>query len=518
MSTPELPPTDVESETNTNNDNAATSNASHDTADADNVGAGYAYRKPLKTLPQNLQNLRERTQQFYGELKTDKKLRVKTIIVGCSVALMFVVLVLSTCSPRKSSPFLPAPETVTLGGEKFSGEKFIGLEATRKTQNKDLIAELKNIVNNNETPNDLSTASTNKDATLIDMFISERFCEKSEQDALTRLYNESPLGSWTIPPSVIKKLKPDIRRLQRERDLLRKVFDDQSSLFQFDIVNYEGSADALPVKDYLSDYMLVEEFSAAAALDEGDLTIAVTSLCYLFKAAEKASRAYSLAIRLSAAAVREKACHILQTLVLSPDFSAAYRDIVVNELVTTLRSWQPDQTAWIGERANGMLTFERIRLKGLNEGLSSDELVELVNREIYDKVYDNLLYTIDPDEAFYLQSFSKLITESENPFYERGGFCSNLESDIRTKYGTDEEPYISGFLLKGVRGKMRLQAIDKARIESCYLALALASGKRPPKTIVDPVFGKPYTIQETETSVSVGFSPELKPFVVPKTK
>ena len=482
------------------------------------IGAGYAYRRDVEALPENFL---ERSRELGEKILKNQEWRNWAILLGIMFLGLLTLLLISTIRCRDDSPGAPLmliPEKITIGGETFEGRRFLGLESTRKTQNPTLVAELQAILKSNEAPNDLSAESV-VDSFNMEKILENCFTRMSDKDYgdLQLLAQESSIGAWSIPPATLRQTAPILQRLEADRHTIRTALENKATEFTFDVVQFEGSGDAPPSSDWLLNYVRMEEFSLAQSLERGATAEATSSLRFIFRAAQKTSKAKSVALRYTAAKIRQKGVNILQSLVLRPEFTSVFRREIEQELLAALADWPADRTAWIGERANGMLVFETIRKMGLENVLSEAELEELDHRKIYDKVNNNLLTSLDPDEAFYLKTMAALIASCDEPFYRRGAFCDELEQTLREKFGADDEPYISMFLLRGVRGMMQSQAADRALVETCCLALATAEGRKLPRITVDPVFGNPYVVQEAGNAVSVGFSPEARPFIVLKS-
>jgi hypothetical protein len=220
---------------------------------------------------------------------------------------------------------------------------------------------------------------------------------------------------------------------------------------------------------------------------------------------------------MKAAELRLKTLDTLQAVLLSPNLTKDDLQYIHDMLKEQLNNWTADKEMWIGDRASGMKVYNMIMQYGLDKGLEPDEIEKLQKRGIYDIVNKNLLKKTTPDEIFYLQAMRTIIDEAQRPFYKRVTALNQIEDQLRLKYGTEDEPYIAEFLLRGVADMMQYCALDRTRCETAFLAVEASLGDTASIT-TETIYGNDYEIKKTKTEVIVTYPRNLKPFRAPVLK
>ncbi|HBT76733.1 MAG TPA: hypothetical protein DEB39_07360 [Planctomycetaceae bacterium] len=554
-----------------------------------NIGSGYAYRVPLeerKTPPKPATASKDRDNPFSLSSQSGQA-------IIALLALMFIVLLVVFCAKPKEKPdpdsmFAATPAVVKYNNVTIEGKRFLGIEATRKSRHAALIGEVSRVLQENATPADLfleiprpeTSASKRDDATDSDtregasgsadqdtvdpddrniaVQLRKHFAafEKNRQD-FDQLEGARPLGAWRIMPATLKQVAPVLERLRPQRELIRQVLNDDKAFFGLDFVNVKRSPTPDPrTPDMFRDYVLLEEFAVARALENKDMREATESLRHIFRIARLASFAKNMPVRFAAIEARLKGLNILQTLVGEPSFDAENRGLLRESFHRTLANWPSDSLAWVGERAHGMQVFDAIRVDGIlpeppltgdalkdrkkwrgrNKApmlVSQEEILQrmelsvfsprdldvLNSRGIILEVNDNLYRTIDPDEVFFLKWMRLIIGESEKPYYKQRETLELLVGELNAKQDREDEPYISDLLLRSAPGVARQLAADRAQFEAFFIALAIAEssekGENEAANRFNPLTGGTYTVNRTARNVIVKFHNDLEPFIVP---
>lgn len=323
----------------------------------------------------------------------------------------------------------------------------------------------------------------------------------------------STSGEWNVDQETLQNMESVIDSFKPQRDRIRDFLNDPKAKFEQDMRTTEdGLVPDEKNIDQSWSYMTLEECAIAEALNEGNIDAAVESILYMFRFTELSANAKFPTMRIQAAYMRENVFRILQTLTNHPDFDKSHAEKVIRSLRQQLKNWPPDYQCWVGDRADGMRFFEAISQGRLEQTLNEDDLNQLrrldpSGREKTSSRGTDLLGRVafyktadcDADLAFYLQSMKKLIDAGTKPFYSRIATLNEVEDALQAKRGSKDFPAISMLLLQGIRPGMQQQALDKARIEVWYLALALSLKHNAREDSLDPVSGKPYHITRSTT-------------------
>lgn len=478
----------------------------------DDIGAGYAYRKPVERVAVSQK----------PKAKFDLSSQGSLVLGGILVCIIILLGIVGRCNPRDDRStqtpieFHTVPKTVVYGNESVDGVLFTGIESTRKVNDPDLVSEITELIKSQELPHDVFAGNIDesKDVAAVLNRNFEFFVENNRD--FQKLASEIPVGDWTIPADALRKVDDILNRNAIHRNEIRQVLELPDAAFGFDFVETEDGPVPNPdTPDMLRNYMILEEYAVAHALAVGDLLEAVESLKYIFRIAELSSRLPNIAVRVRAVQIRQKGLNILQTLLLDRRCGALEQGLFLEFFTRTLAHWPKDGVAWNGERARGMQVYEWVRRRGLEDVLDEAAIADLERRGVLDRVLENLPKTLNGDQVYYLKAMKFLIAECTKPYYQRTNALRTITDELQSVHGKPEEPVVAGFLLGSVRQNMQTQAVDRAQIEACVIALSLAGGLPEPPHRLEPIFGKPYQIDRGETRIHVAFHSSVKPFIVP---
>ena len=88
------------------------------------------------------------------------------------------------------------------------------------------------------------------------------------------------------------------------------------------------------------------------------------------------------------------------------------------------------EAAWIGDRAQGLHTYELIRDGYLTSLLSRSELALLNEDRQFNAFLRATTENVDADELFYLRTMRRIIQECAQPFFHRKLTLQQLEEDL----------------------------------------------------------------------------------------
>ena len=325
-------------------------------------------------------------------------------------------------------------------------------------------------------------------------------------------------GPWAVDWTALRTQSSVLERFVPQRDRLRELLDSPNAKFEQDLIG-TSNLGLVPDEQNIDSswsYLTVEECEIARCLYERDLDGAVESLRYMLRFTELAAQTRFAVMRIHAVYMRENALRILQTIVLDEKFTPIHANTLIRILRQTLKDWPPDAQCWIGERADGLRRFNQIRMGDISGAFNEEEQEELQGLDVlgvkqekdpkkrkgttmlgkisFYKPRDSNL-----DQDYYLKAMRVIIDSCSLPYYLRLKALNRITDHLQSLQGKKNYPAISMLLLRGIREQMQKQALDKARIEAWYLALAVSLKHAVKEGAVDPVRGKPYTIARTKT-------------------
>jgi hypothetical protein len=98
----------------------------------------------------------------------------------------------------------------------------------------------------------------------------------------------------------------------------------------------------------------------------------------------------------------------------------------------------------------------------------------------------------------------KIIASCGQPYYQRLPLFESISADLQRKRNSAEYPIVAArVLLPKVREGQAIQAQDRANWEAWALALAMATGRKPPPYQLSPLSGEQYRSAEHDGFVEV---------------
>ncbi len=430
-----------------------------------------------------------------------------------------------TNEPRELTAESLLPRKVKYGGEIVPGRVFVKMEATRTDKDPELVGEIKKVIDSGGMPADVFHNDIPPEVNVANELVAAFEVYKENPGELEQLRAKSPPSPWKIDGDTLQEVADVMSRTDRKRLDIRKMLGKDDVCFAFNFVHDPDYGDVpdTSASDFLSDYLLLEEFAAARALETKEVASAVDSLAYMFRMAQLAAEVKNVNIRTRASEIRMRAVDVMQGVVLNPHFSEQNLIALLDTLQEQLDAWTPESAMWIGDRASGLVVYNLIRQHGLDSALEPEEIAELQQRGIYETFSSDLLRKLPQDQTTYMRIMQKIIEESSKPYYQRVPEWKKIETELRLRRGMSDEPVIAEILLRGVSEIMQYCAQDRAKCEMAVLAMAtslgrpIATAKRPKEKLeLDPLFGQKYEITQLPGMVQVSYFSNLKPFQVPK--
>lgn len=265
----------------------------------------------------------------------------------------------------------------------------------------------------------------------------------------------------------------------------------------------------------------LEFFHAADRLQQDDLDAATRSLENVLRLAACLAGEKHIHPRGQAVFLRSEALWLLEAIVRRPKVQRKHLEGLFNLVQNQLAHWPGDAGAWVGDRAQGMHTYEMVRDGRLMELLQPADIARMGGRDSERDLAGAAQRTVNSDELYYLRVMRRVIDACADPYYRRAALFQDIRTDLQQKHGTGEFPLVAGYvLLPGVAEAQAIQARDRALCEGWALALANAAGLALPPYRANPVTGLPYKVVRNAGRVEVsgvvtGEKGDERPILVP---
>ncbi|MDA1051342.1 MAG: hypothetical protein O3C40_12800 [Planctomycetota bacterium] len=248
----------------------------------------------------------------------------------------------------------------------------------------------------------------------------------------------------------------------------------------------------------------LEGLYAAELLAGGDPEAAITPLRLMLRVSELLAAEKSIVSRGAGALRRGETLQVLEGIARHSAATPSVHRQLNMLLDQQLERWPDDANAWIGDRAQGLHTYELVRGGYLLSLFTYDEIREFRDEIGIQQLAELVARNIDQDELFYLQTMRNIVDVCRRPHYERGAVFQQIETNLELLRGRDSYPFVADqLLLLQLEQGSRLMALDRARCEAWALALRLAGGDVPPKPTINPLTGDEFFVDVTETQVTI---------------
>jgi len=375
---------------------------------------------------------------------------------------------------------------------------YADLPLVRKTHHQELRKEVARLISEQATPALLTRgldsggkplAATDVDpqpnfaAALEEVFpVKQR---RSLEDRLARIY---PLDRFEFSRTKLRGALSLNDELAAQRERYRGLATNSNDGFRLD--HTRGLAIDASFVDAVQLGNRLEALHAAGLLDQGQPQLALESLDVLLRMAQLLAREPHLVPRTAAVHLRGEALRVLEAIADHPYSTAETQQQLLLRIEQQLADWTQDSDAWLGERAQGLHTYELIRDGYLLSLLDHDEIQGYRDEYGDDQFGPKVLSNIDADEMFYLTSMRRVIESCEQPYFERQAVFRRIERQLGALRETMSYPFVADqLLLRELEQGHRWQALDTARCLAWQLALGTAIGHEPYEVPVNPITG-----------------------------
>jgi hypothetical protein len=381
------------------------------------------------------------------------------------------------------------------------------LPGLRASHDSNLTDELARLESEEATPEQLSPQvepdGQSTAATDLGQQMNKIVSPKEAEFAFRRIDNRYPHAEFTFSPTGLETLReigePFVEAFARYRQLLARPD------LEFRVDLRQGLLADLSFIDQAKFLHRLEGIAAAEALTNGTPAEAVFPLRNMLTIDARLARLHHVVPRLTAASLRADAMRVLEAIAQHPQTSLPIHVELYRLVAQQLNEWPNDATAWIGDRAQGLHTYELIRDGYLTSLLSRGELDQLREDRQFTAFLRATADTINADQWYYLQAMRRIIQQCDEPYYRRKETLHEVETELRELEDTSQYPVIAAkLLLKDIALGHRLQAADRALCEAWALALAGSTGSAQPEFGVNPLTGEPYKVQTSPNHLTVG--------------
>lgn len=382
------------------------------------------------------------------------------------------------------------------------------LPGLSSTHNAELQAELARLIAEDATPLQLmpmpveprieATPDDRSAVSRLDVIFPPNFRE-SGREHLDKVW---PAEGFDFTPATLHVVAALTKRYQSKREKYETLVSEAH--FQLPVNHTLGLSADTSYVDAIEIGHRLEGLYAAGVLAAGRPDAAIEPLRLMLRVSESLANEKSLVSRGAGATRRGEALQVLEGIAKHPAATFSVHRQLKMMLDQQLQRWPSDAAAWVGDRAQGMHTYELIRSGYLLSLLSYDEIREYRDEIGIDKLALVVAKNIDEDELFYLRTMRDVVAACEKPHYERAAVFRQIEANLELMRGSDNYPFVADqMLLLQLDQGSRLMALDRARCEAWALALRIACGDQPTDKITNPLTGNEFFVDVTDGQVVV---------------
>ena len=313
----------------------------------------------------------------------------------------------------------------------------------------------------------------------------------SLENRLARIY---PVGRFEFRLQQLRAARSLTDEYAEQRESFRQFVAQSDHNFRLDHTQGLGADTAFVEAAAIG--CRLEALSAALLLDEGQPQLAINSLEVLLRMAQLLANEPHLVPRVTAVHLRGEALQVLEAIASHPYSTIATHRLLHEQVLGQLSHWPPDSQAWIGERAQGLHTYELVRDGYLLSLLEYEEIRKYRDEIGIEQLGKQVMENVDQDEVFYLTSMRQVVESCERPYYRRLDVIANIRKQLTASRDTSLYPLVADqLLLNELEAGQRWQALDWARCRAWRLALAAALGSVPKEVPVNPLTGIPFILE-----------------------
>ena len=343
------------------------------------------------------------------------------------------------------------------------------------------------------------------------------------------IYHRLPGEIEILATEDLRAIDNVLRRTEAKRLTVRKELDRQTELNHRKEWDRLGATPAAPppkrelpsplfTEDYVAPfihYVTVERALALRSLQQGKLDDALQSFRSVYHLADELAASGSLELRILAARFRLQMLEIAQSLVSHPLCRHEHHEWLHKILDDQIKNRETDETIWTRYREEGNQFFENLPRRGFDRMLSPNVLRELIERRAFSDYEKALAERFQHDRSVFHRVSEVIIESCSQPFFQRQPALRQLDTELRERRESANEPVFALLLLRDVTSSMRLFAQERSGIETAHLALSVSLGIRNRPMPLNLLTGNEYEIRLIPNGVMGTYEGNIKPFYVP---
>ena len=418
----------------------------------------------------------------------------------------FLMLPLLCClACNQSEPPIKTP---------IDAAQYASLPGLTDTHNAELQAELARLLAEQATPLQLmgnaSRSSSNQPRleavpdvsssaiSRLDVIIPPNFRDSCRE----RLDKVWPTEGFAFTPATLYVVSTLMQRYRTKREQYEKEVSAVD--FQLPVNHSLGLSADTTYLDAVEIGHRLAGLYAAELLAGGDPEAAINSLHLMLRVSELLANGKSIVSRGAGAVRRSEALQVLEGIAQHPAATPSVHRQLKMLLDQQLERWPDDANAWIGDRAQGLHTYELVRGGYLLSLFTYGELREYRDEIGIQQLAKAVANNIDQDELFYLHTMRDVVDACRKPHYERGPVFRRIDANLELLRGRDSYPFVADqLLLLQLDQGSRSMALDRARCEAWALALSIAIGSGPTEPTINPLTGDEFFVDVTESQIVV---------------
>jgi hypothetical protein len=186
------------------------------------------------------------------------------------------------------------------------------------------------------------------------------------------------------------------------------------------------------------------------------------------------------------------------------DLATSELEALAKLLRDQLDAWTSDRDVLVVDRAMAMHSYEAVREEMLDFLLTDEDKKKFRAQNVLQKLRRLEPDQIDADQAAYLRHMQTLIEVCDQPYFKRAQAFESIDHELAHQQQTPEYPHLAaGLFLADLRSAVRRMAVDRASCEAWLVALGHGAGLFIEGVGVNPVHGKPYTVQRRPGEIEV---------------
>ena len=327
------------------------------------------------------------------------------------------------------------------------------------------------------------------------------------------IYHRLPGEIEILVTDDLRAIDNVLRRTEAKRLAVRKALDTALTLQR----PKRELPSPLLADDYIAPfthYVAVERSFARRSVQQGKLDDALQSFRYVYRLAEELT-ASGLRKRRSAALFRLQMLEIAQSIVLHQLCRHEHHEALHQILKDQITNRETDEIIWTRYREEGIQFFENVTRHGFDHMIAPNVLKELMERHAFREYEKAITARFNHDRSVFLRVSEAILESCSHPFFLRQPTLQQLDTELRERRGTADEPVFALLLLRDVTSSMRLFAQERSGIETAYLALSVSVGIRSRQRPLNFLTGNEYEIHLITDGVMCTYKGNIKPFYVP---